>query len=214
AEEIGVFEMTGHGLAEVPNPSRLFLSDRAEAVAGAAVFAGIEGSRPVLCEIQALVGPSGAANPRRAVVGWDAGRLAMVLAVLDARAGLGFGGADVYLAVAGGLRVNEPAADLAVAAALVSALTGEPLPPDRVVFGEISLSGDIRPVTHAATRLREAAKLGFTGALVPPRTKAGKHGLRLETCGGVAALVDRLTRTGHRPPGSRAGARAAASASP
>ena len=192
AEEIGVFEMTGRGLAEVPNPSELFLSERSEAVAGAAVFAGIEGSRPVLCEIQALVAPTSAANPRRAVVGWDTSRLAMVLAVLDARGGLGFGGADVYLAVAGGLKVGEPAADLAVAAALVSALTGSPLPSDIVIFGEISLSGDIRPVSHAAARLKEAAKLGFSGALVPPRSRAGGHGLRLETCSSVAALAERF----------------------
>jgi len=192
ADEIGVFEMTGTGLAEVANPSQLFLSDRSEAVAGSAVFAGIEGSRPVLCEIQALVAPTPAANPRRAVVGWDAGRLAMILAVLDAHAGLGLGGADVYLNVAGGLKVSEPAADLAVAAALVSSLSDRPVGAETVIFGEIGLSGEVRPVTQADGRLKEAAKLGFSRALLPAQTKGGAGGLRLESCSDVAELVARI----------------------
>jgi DNA repair protein RadA/Sms len=139
-DEIGVFEMGDIGLREVKNPSALFLNEGGERAAGAAVFAGIEGSRPVLVEFQALVAPSAYGTPRRAVVGWDSGRLAMVLAVLEARCGLGFGDRDVYLNVAGGLRITEPAADLAAAAALASSALDTPLPQDCVVFGEISLS--------------------------------------------------------------------------
>jgi len=168
-DEIGVFEMTDRGLAEVENPSALFLADRQGEVAGSAVFAGMEGTRPVLVEVQALVASSPLATPRRAVVGWDSGRLAMVLAVLESRCGLSFSGGEVYLNVAGGLRIGEPAADLAVAAALTSSLTGVPLPADMVVFGEISLSGEVRSVGQTDTRLKEAAKLGFRSALVPTR---------------------------------------------
>ncbi len=172
-DEIGVFEMTDGGLVEVANPSALFLADRRGEISGAAVFAGMEGTRPVLVEIQALVGPSGFGTPRRAVVGWDSGRLAMVLAVLETRCGLVFGNSDVYLNVAGGLRISEPAADLAVAAALVSSLTGRPVPNESVVFGEIGLSGEVRPVGQTDARLKEAAKLGFTRALLPPRRRSG-----------------------------------------
>jgi DNA repair protein RadA/Sms len=166
-DEIGVFEMTEGGLTEVHNPSALFLADRRGDCSGAAVFAGLEGTRPVLVEIQALVAPSPYGTPRRAVIGWDAGRLSMVLAVLEARCGVGFGMNDVYLNVAGGLRVTEPAADLAVAAALLSALSGEPVPAEAVVFGEIGLSGEVRRVAQPELRLKEAAKLGFTQALLP-----------------------------------------------
>ncbi|OWJ67153.1 DNA repair protein RadA [Inquilinus limosus] len=166
-DEIGVFEMTDGGLAEVSNPSELFLADRSGDVSGAAVFAGLEGTRPVLVEIQALVAPSPLGTPRRAVVGWDNARLAMVLAVLEARCGVAIGMNDVYLNVAGGLRIAEPAADLAVAAALLSSLTGVPVPRDTVVFGEIGLSGEIRAVGQGDARLKEAAKLGFAAAIVP-----------------------------------------------
>ncbi|GAB4122785.1 MAG: DNA repair protein RadA [Rhodothalassiaceae bacterium] len=192
-DEIGVFEMTGRGLVEVPNPSQLFLSDRKEPVAGSAIFAGVEGSRPLLVEIEALVSPTGAANPRRAVVGWDQGRLAMVLAVLDARCGLGLASADIYLNVAGGLRVIEPAADLAVAAALVSSLADRPVPQGAVLFGELSLSGDVRPVSQTEARLKEAAKLGFDKALLPAGSKTAAHGLSLETFGRASELVAHLT---------------------
>ncbi len=137
------------------------------------MFAGIEGTRPVLVEIQALVAPSAFGTPRRAVVGWDSSRLAMVLAVLEARCGLVFGASDVYLNVAGGLRIAEPAADLAVAAALVSSLTGHPVPAESVVFGEIGLSGEVRPVGQMDARLKEAAKLGFARALMPARRRNG-----------------------------------------
>ncbi len=172
ADEIGVFEMTGTGLAEVANPSALFLSERDRPAPGAAVFAGIEGSRPLLAEIQALVAPSPLATPRRNVVGWDSGRLAMVLAVLEARCGIGFGGLDIYLNIAGGLRIGDPAADLAVAAALVSARLNRALPHDMVLFGEIALSGALRPVARGSVRLKEAAKLGFTTALLPASVRA------------------------------------------
>ncbi|WP_375262375.1 DNA repair protein RadA [Palleronia sp.] len=172
ADEIGVFEMTGDGLAEVANPSALFLGDREQPQPGAAVFAGIEGSRPVLCEIQALVAPSPHSQPRRSTVGLDSGRLAMILAVLEARCAIPFSGLDVYLNVAGGLRVREPAADLAVAAALLSAREDVALPPQSVVFGEISLSGSLRPAGQAENRLKEASKLGFSTAIAPAQTKA------------------------------------------
>jgi len=171
ADEIGVFEMTGQGLAEVTNPSALFLGERAETASGSVVFAGIEGTRPVLVELQALVAPSPLGTPRRAVVGLDSNRLSMILAVLDARCGVSLAGNDVYLNVAGGLRINEPAADLAVAAALLSAMTGEAVPADTVIFGEISLSGAIRPVTQPELRLKEAEKLGFSSACVPYQMK-------------------------------------------
>ena len=173
-DEIGVFEMTDKGLMEVPNPSALFLADRRDDMSGAAVFAGMEGTRPVLVEIQALVAPSTLGTPRRAVIGWDSGRLAMILAVLEARCGVAFGQNDVYLNVAGGFRITEPAADLAVAAALLSSLTGEPVPSESVAFGEIGLSGEIRPVSQPDLRLKEAVKLGFNGAIMPQHDKARK----------------------------------------
>jgi DNA repair protein RadA/Sms len=188
-DEIGVFEMTGKGLAEVANPSALFLGDRKSAAPGTAVFAGLEGTRPLLCEIQALVSACSYGTPRRAVVGWDTGRLAMILAVLDARAGVGIGASDVYLNVAGGLKIGEPAADLAAAAALVSSFGGEPLPRDSVFFGEISLSGDIRPVPQADARLKEAAKLGFKRAFIPAGTKSHDPGLSLTEITNVAELL-------------------------
>ncbi|NBU27415.1 MAG: DNA repair protein RadA [Caulobacteraceae bacterium] len=191
-DEIGVFEMGDAGLSEVRNPSALFLHDGAERAAGAAVFAGIEGSRPVLVEFQALVAPSAYGTPRRAVVGWDSGRLAMVLAVLESRCGLGFGNRDVYLNVAGGLRITEPAADLAAAAALASSALDESLPQDCVVFGEISLSGDVRPVGRMESRLKEAAKLGFGRALAP--TGAG-DALPII---GVSRLTETIDRIGQQ----------------
>lgn len=170
-DEIGVFEMTEKGLQEVPNPSALFLGQRNGHISGSCVFAGMEGSRPVLVELQALVAPSSLGTPRRAVVGWDQSRLSMILAVLEARCGVNLAGRDVYLNVAGGFRIHEPAADLAVAAALLSALTNEPMPADTVVMGEIGLSGEVRAVGQTEARLKEAAKLGFSNALIPVQTK-------------------------------------------
>jgi len=192
-DEIGVFEMSDGGLEEVSDPSALFLADRDGEVTGASVFAGLEGTRPVLVEIQALVSPSPLATPRRAVVGWDSGRLAMVLAVLEARAGLSFAGRDVYLNVAGGLRITEPAADLAVAAALISSVSGAPVPADAVVFGEIGLSGEVRAVSQADARLKEAAKLGFEGAIAPKakgKAKISTSGLNMTQINRLSDLLE------------------------
>ncbi|RJL05305.1 DNA repair protein RadA [Paracoccus siganidrum] len=172
ADEIGVFEMTGAGLSEVANPSALFLSERGQPTPGSAVFAGIEGTRPVLTEVQALVAPSTLASPRRTVVGLDSGRVSTILAVLEARCGIPFAGLDVFLNVAGGMKVAEPAADLAIAGALLSAREDNPLPPEAVLFGEISLSGALRPVAQAENRLKEARKLGFSQAILPEAQKA------------------------------------------
>lgn len=172
-DEIGVFQMTEGGLEEVVNPSALFLADRERNVSGCCVFAGIEGSRPILVEIQSLVAPTSLATPRRTAVGWDNARLAMVLAVLEARCGLALGGFDVYLNVAGGLKINEPAVDLAVVAALASAASGQPVPADAVVFGEIGLAGEVRAVSRQDLRLKEAARLGFAQGFVPARRNGG-----------------------------------------
>jgi DNA repair protein RadA/Sms len=196
-DEIGVFEMSDRGLADVANPSALFLGERRGEVSGACVFAGIEGTRPLLVEIQALVSPSSFATPRHAVVGWDANRLAMVLAVLEARCGVTVGANDVYLNVAGGLRIGEPAADLAVAAAVVSSLSDEPVPADMVAFGEVGLGGEVRPVGQREARLREAAKLGFRQALVPrgrpgPTTGSRTEGIAIDEIEHLADLVGRF----------------------
>ncbi|MDR2857899.1 MAG: DNA repair protein RadA [Novosphingobium sp.] len=192
-DEIGVFAMAGQGLEEVANPSMLFLSGREEPVPGSAVFPAMEGTRPVLVEIQALiVRLASGATPRRAVVGWDSGRLAMLLAVLEARCGLNFSSAEVYLNVAGGYRLADPAADLAVAAALISALGDRPLPGAAVWFGEISLAGEVRPVAHSAIRQREAAKLGFTRAFGPAgggKTEAGVSYVEIAL---LPNIVDRI----------------------
>jgi DNA repair protein RadA/Sms len=189
-DEIGVFDMTGEGLTEVSNPSELFLAERRGDVSGTAVFAGIEGTRPVLVEIQALVGPAALGTARRAVVGWDSARLAMVMAVLEARCGVSIGSHDVYLNIAGGLRINEPAADLAVAAALISALSGEAVPPEAVIFGEIGLAGEVRGVGQSELRLKEAAKLGFTRAIIP----SGRQGPGRRNGQGVAVTeIDHLS---------------------
>jgi len=193
ADEIGVFEMTGKGLAEVKNPSALFLSERGTPAPGSVVFAGFEGTRPMLCEIQALVAPSPHSQPRRSVVGWDGGRLAMILAVLESRCGVPFTGLDVYLNVAGGLRITEPGADLAVAAALVSAREDAALPAEAVVFGEISLSGALRPVVQTENRLKEAQKLGFTTAIIPHQAKQpAVPGLGLRNATDLAGFVEEV----------------------
>ncbi|MBD3678567.1 MAG: DNA repair protein RadA [Rhodobacteraceae bacterium] len=197
ADEIGVFEMTGGGLAEVTNPSALFLSERDQPAPGSVVFAGIEGTRPVLVEFQALVSPSPLGQPRRTVVGWDSGRLAMVLAVLEARCGIPFTGLDVYLNVAGGLKISEPAADLAVASALLSAREDIALPADTVVFGEISLSGALRPVGQTETRLKEAEKLGFSQAIAPSGGKsAATTGVSVRQMPDLATVVGEIFGAG------------------
>ncbi len=193
-EEIGVFEMVQEGLREVANPSELFLGERDHDAPGAAVFAGVEGTRPILVEIQALVAPSTLGTPRRAVVGWDSNRLSMLLAVLEARCGLQFGAHDVYLNVAGGMKITEPAADLAAAAALVSSFSGAALPRDNLYFGEISLSGAVRAASHTTPRLKEAQKLGFKRAVMPAAGEAGKGSgkLMMQRLAHLRELVDSL----------------------
>ncbi|MEO1045136.1 MAG: DNA repair protein RadA [Pseudomonadota bacterium] len=191
-DEIGVFAMEGSGLTEVANPSSLFLSERDANVPGAVVFPALEGTRPVLVEIQALtVKLASGATPRRAVVGWDSGRLAMILAVLEARCGLNFASSEVYLNIAGGYRISDPAADIAVAAALISALADRPVPEASVFFGEVALSGEVRPVAHGAIRLREAAKLGFVRAIAPSQAESPKD-ISLQSLTSLANLVDHI----------------------
>jgi DNA repair protein RadA/Sms len=197
ADEIGVFEMTGDGLAQVTNPSALFLSDRDTPAPGSVVFAGMEGSRPVLTEIQALVAPSTLGTPRRTVVGVDSGRLSTILAVLEARCGIPFAGLDVFLNVAGGMRVSEPAADLAIAGALLSAREDVAIPPDMVLFGEISLSGALRPASQTENRLKEASKLGFSQATLPSRSKLGpSEGIRVRQMPDLTAFVGEMFGAG------------------
>ncbi|MEM1318294.1 MAG: magnesium chelatase domain-containing protein, partial [Pseudomonadota bacterium] len=201
-DEIGVFEMSDAGLKQVANPSELFLGERHKAAPGAAVFAGLEGRRPVLVEIQALVADSSLGTPRRAVVGWESARMSMILAVLEARCGVRLGGHDVYLNVAGGYRISEPAADLAVAAALVSSLANKPLPDNCVYFGEVSLSGHLRPVAQAAARLKEAGKLGFEQATFAKTSELAKTpGMRLNTLESLSDLVVDLVTPGELPTG-------------
>ena len=191
-DEIGVFAMEREGLSQVPNPSVLFLTQRGEPVSGTSIFPALEGSRPVLVEIQALtVRLASGATPRRAAVGWDSGRLAMILAVLEARCGLSFASAEVYLNVAGGYRLSDPAADMAVAAALISAMSERPVPGETVTFGEIALSGEVRQVAHSGLRLKESAKLGFERAWVPPGVQAS-GGISLAHFANLRGLVDQI----------------------
>ncbi|MCT4655308.1 MAG: DNA repair protein RadA [Cohaesibacter sp.] len=193
-DEIGVFEMTGSGLTQIANPSAMFLGERNTSTPGAAVFAGIEGSRPLLVEIQALVAQSALGTPRRAVVGWDTARLSMVLAVLEAHCGVRLSSHDIYLNVAGGMKITEPAADLAVAAALVSSLAGVALPAECVYFGEVSLSGAVRPVSHATSRIKESSKLGFANAVIPQASQktAKTKDLNLSGIETLTELVARI----------------------
>jgi DNA repair protein RadA/Sms len=199
-DEIGVFEMGEEGLTEVANPSALFLAERRGNVSGSAVFAGMEGTRPVLVEVQCLLSANAGGSPRRSVIGWDSGRLSMLLAVLETRCGLKMGATDVYLNIAGGLRVSEPAADLAVAAALASAATDQPTDPASVYFGEVGLSGEVRQVAQAEARLKEAQKLGFTRAALPRRVAGGNRklsapeGIALDEIGHLGDLVARFTQ--------------------
>ena len=193
-DEIGVFEMAAEGLVEVENPSALFLSQRNQDVAGSAVLAALEGTRPMLVEVQALVAPSSLASPRRSVIGWDPNRLAMIVAVLETRCGVQLSGCDIFLNIAGGIRISEPAADLAVAAALMSALSNTALPPETVFFGEIGLAGEVRQVAQSDVRIKEASKLGFKEAVVPkPKKQAGKKaqaGFEVQVVEHVQDLAD------------------------
>lgn len=191
-DEIGVFEMRDSGLVEVANPSSLFLAERRGNVSGSCVYAGIEGSRPILVEVQALISSNSFGSPRRSTVGWDFARLSMILAVLETRCGIRFSDKDVYLNIAGGLRVTEPAADLAVACALISAASGVPAAADMVVFGEVGLSGEIRAVSQTDLRLKEAAKLGFAKAFIPRQKgkTVAKENIKVTEIGNLKTLSD------------------------
>ncbi|MFC6200116.1 DNA repair protein RadA [Ponticaulis profundi] len=191
-DEIGIFEMHQYGLSPASEPSALFLSTENESAGGAAVFAAMEGSRPVLAEVQALIGSSAIGTPRRSVVGWDNNRLAMIIAVLEARCGIQIGPRDIYLTVAGGYRVSEPAGDLAAAAALLSSLADSPLPEKSVFFGEIALSGSIRPVARMEARLKEAERLGFKHAYGPEGPKTQFKDLTYKPFNRLGDLVDLL----------------------
>ena len=186
-DEIGVFEMGEQGLSGAKDPSAFFLGGADDGASGRAVFAAMEGSRPMLSEVQALAGPEAAGSPRRSVVGWETSRLAMLLAVFETRCGLRLGARDVYLSVTGGYRIAEPAGDLPAAAALASSLLDRPTPPGSVFFGEVALSGAIRPVGRIEPRLREAARLGFTQAYAPPGAPELVDGMAVH---GVSRLQD------------------------
>jgi DNA repair protein RadA/Sms len=179
ANEIGVFEMNEIGLSEVANPSELFLTSYDHKTSGTSVFAGIEGSRPILVEIQALVAPSFIPTPRRAVVGWDLNRLAMIIAVLNTRYGLNLFDKEVYLNIVGGLKIIETSADLAVACALISASKDIALPNSTIAIGEIGLSGEVRMVSNLESRLKEAHKLGFSNCLIPKANEKNKNFINL-----------------------------------
>ena len=169
--EIGVFEMLSNGLKEISNPSSLFLLDRQKNIPGNAVFAGLEGTRPILVEIQALVTPSSLASPRRTIVGWDISRLSMLCAVLEARCKIHLSNMDIFLNIVGGIKIFEPAADLAVAAAIISSVKNIAIDEKSVFFGEIGLSGEVRKVTQPELRIKEAFKLGFDSFTLPIKQK-------------------------------------------
>ncbi len=191
-DEIGVFEMSETGLKEVKNPSALFLAERRGNISGNAVFSGIEGNRPILLEIQALVSTSNYGSAKRSVVGYDSARLSMITAVLDARGHQEFYANDIFLNVTGGLKISEPASDLAVAAAIMSAKNNVPAPPDMAIFGEIGLSGEIRGVSFTEQRIKEAIKLGFKKILLPKTTKkkyTAPDGIKIHEIGHIADLI-------------------------
>ncbi|CAN5520437.1 hypothetical protein BH23ACT3_BH23ACT3_11210 [soil metagenome] len=177
--ELGMFEMAGSGLVGVPDASRLFLADRRTGIAGSTVIPTMEGHRPIVVEVQALTNQAPPGVPaRRTTQGIDGGRLALLLAVLERRAGVPVTQHDVYASTVGGVKLIEPGLDLALCSAVVSALTDRPLPADLVMFGEIGLGGELRQVAHAARRMAEAVRLGFTRAIVPANTPADEPGLR------------------------------------
>lgn len=191
AQEVGVFEMRESGLHEVVNPSDLFLSDSRSGVSGNAVTCVMEGSRPILLEVQALVTASNYSNPQRTASGFDQKRLQLLIAVLEKRAGLGFAGQDVYLNVAGGIRISDTAADLAVSAALASSLRDKPLPAKELYIGEIGLGGEVRRVPFMNQRLQEAGKMGFEQAVLPYSKSMGKPGIGLRSADTVSKAIGR-----------------------
>lgn len=188
--EVGLFELGDSGLGSVPDPYRLLLGDRRPTQAGTTVLPAVEGSRPLLVEVQALVAQSNSvtSGPRRQVQGLDGGRVALLLAVLERALGLSLAHRDVFSSVVGGIRVSEPAADLAVCLAMISAATGRPVPADMVAFGEVGLGGEVRQVPHARRRLDEAARMGFRRAVVPDSCTAGPVTMRLVRVGDVRRL--------------------------
>lgn len=191
-QELGLFEMTETGLKGVPDPSGLFLADRRIGVPGSVVVPTIEGARPILVELQALVAPSNIPSPRRSAQGIDNGRLSMILAVLERRVGASLSKADVYALAVGGVKVTEPGADLALALAIVSAIQGEPVDPGLVACGEIGLGGELRQVAHTQRRLAEAARLGFKRAVVPYSAPQDIEGMELVRVGTLPDAIDRL----------------------
>ena len=205
ADEVGCFTLTEKGIVGLADPSGLFLSRRADPVAGTCVTVTVEGRRPLMAEVQALVAEvPKEVSPRRAVSGLDSGRVAMVLAVVERLGGVRIGRADVYTATVGGMRLTEPAADLAIALAIAGAVTGSALPTDVIAIGELGLSGDVRPVPDIGRRLAEAKRMGFTRALVPPGTGSTPEGLRLTEVGNVIRALLTLHELARRTPGLRA----------
>jgi DNA repair protein RadA/Sms len=194
--EVGVFEMGENGLVDISNPSAMLLAERPKGASGSCVLPAIEGTRPILVEIQALAAHSSLAMPRRTTLGLDGNRTAVLTAIADKRAGLKLFEHDLFVSVAGGLKVAEPAADLAILAAIISSARDRALPEDTVIFGEVGLAGEVRAVRHAETRLREAAKLGFERALVPSAVAKGLKapaGLSLQGISSVAELMRAIT---------------------
>ncbi|OEY86370.1 DNA repair protein RadA [Wolbachia pipientis] len=200
ANEIGVFEMSETGLIPVSNPSSLFIMARDKEIVGSAVFAGIEGSRPILMEVQALIAGTNMVTPRRAVVGWDINRLAMIIAVLNARCKIFLHDKEVYLNIAGGLRIQEPSADLAVAASLISSIINLPLPASSIICGEVALSGEIRNISYADFRLKEAQKLGFKRAIMPKQGSYSVHNIEIIRVGHVSELKKIFSNTKENVP--------------
>jgi len=191
--ELGVFEMTGAGLQPVANPSALFLAERRDGSPGSAVVATVEGSRPLLVEVQALVSPTSFGTPRRMSLGIDPNRTSLLLAVLEKRVGVELLGDDVFVSVAGGLEVAEPAADLGVVAAVASSVRNRPLPADTVVFGEVGLAGEVRSAGQALLRVREAAQMGFKRCVLPARSvPTGTSGIELLGVNSLSEALDRL----------------------
>lgn len=193
ADEMGVFSMSDAGLEAVPSPSEIFLSERSAGAPGSAVLPALEGTRPILVEIQSLVGEAAQGSPRRTALGIDGGRLALILAVLARQSGLDVSGRDVFVNVAGGIAVDEPAADLAVALATASSVSRRPLPAGQVIMGEVGLTGEIRSVSRLEIRLREAARLGFGSAIVPAAPARAPDGMSLYPVRHLQEALDVLT---------------------